>query len=104
MGTLSFHVGDYAKRRGSGAATVIGSSVRVSGEFTTSTSAANVTDDTATTVTLASGELIEVHASVAMRIRFGGVAATRTRGVYIPAGVQKQIECNAPGTVSAIDV
>lgn len=104
MGTLSFHVGDYAKRRGSGAATVIGSPVRVSGAFTTSTTAANITDSTAATVTMASGELIEVHASVAMRIRFGGVAATANTGIYIPAGVQKQIECNAAGTVSAIDV
>ncbi len=104
MGTASFHCGNYGKRRGSGAATVISSDVRVSGAFTTSTSATPLQDSTATNVTMSSGEIIEIHADEAMRIRFGGTAATASTGIYIPAGIQKQIECNSPGTVSIIDV
>lgn len=104
MGTCSFHIGDYGKRRGAGAATVLGSTVRVSGAFTTSTSAATLQDSTATNVTMASGELIEVYADEAMRIRFGGTAATASTGIYIPAGIQKQIECNSAGLVSIVDV
>ena len=104
MGTCSFHIGDYDKRRGSGAATVVSSSVRVSGAFTTSTSAATLKDSTATDVTMASGEVIQVYADEAMRVRFGGTAATASTGLYIPAGAQVEIECNEPGTVSIIDV
>lgn len=104
MGTASFHVGKYARNRGAGAATIISSEVRVSGAFTTSTSAANLEDSTNTDITMAQGEILQVHASEAMRIRFGGVAATASTGIYIPEGAQVEIECNNPGTVSIIDV
>ncbi len=104
MGTASFHVGRYAKSRGAGPASIISSSLRVSGAFTTSTSAATLQDSTATNVTLASGEVLQVYADEAMRIRFGGTAATASTGLYIPAGQQVEIECNDPGLVSIIDV
>ncbi len=104
MGTASFHVGRYAHNRGSGPGTVISSTVRVSGAFTTSTTAANLQDSTAPNVTLASGEILQVYADEAMRVRFGGTAATVSTGIYIPAGQQIEIECNDPGLVSIIDV
>ena len=104
MGTASFHIGKYGRIRGAGPATVISSGVRVSGAFTTSVAAANLQDSTATNVTLASGEILQVYADEAMRVRFGGVAATASTGIYIPAGAQREIECNDPGLVSIIDV
>jgi hypothetical protein len=104
MGTASFHIGKYARNRGAGSATVISSNVRVSGAFTTSTAAANLQDSTATNVTLGSGEVLQIHADEAMRVRLGGTAATASTGLYIPAGAQVEIECNHPGTVSIIDV
>jgi len=102
MGTASFSVGTYGKRRGSGAATVMSSVVRTSGAHTTSTSASLLSDGG--NVTLSSGEVLQVYADEAMRIRFGGTAATASTGHYIPAGAQREFECNEPGTVSIIDV
>ncbi len=104
MGTASFSVGRYARNRGSGPASILSSSVRVSGAFTTSTSQATLQDSTPANVTLGSGEVLQIHADEAMRIRFGGVAATASTGHYIPAGAQVEFECNDPGTVSIIDV
>ncbi len=104
MGVASFHVGKYARNRGAGAATVISSNVRVSGDFTTSTTAANLEDSTNTDITMGVGEVLEIYADEAMRIRFGGIAATASTGIRLPAGVQRQIECNDAGTVSIIDV
>ena len=104
MGTASFSVGKYARNRGAGAGTVMSSNIRLSGAYTTSTSATNLEDSTATDVTLASGEVLQIHADEAMRIRFGGTAATASTGHYIPAGIQVEFECNDPGLVSIIDV
>lgn len=103
MGTASFSVGRYGRVRAAGPATAISSTVRTSGAFTTSITAANLAD-AGGAITLASGEVLQVHASAAMRIRFGGTAATATTGHYIPAGQQVEFECNDPGTVSIIDV
>lgn len=72
MGTASFSVGRYGRTRGTGAASVMSTNIRVSGAFTTSTSAASLQDSTATNVTLSAGEVIQIHADEAMRIRFGG--------------------------------
>ena len=104
MGTASFHIGKYGKSKGAGAATILASTVRVSGAFTTSTSAATLQDSTAANVTMALGEVIQIYADEAMRIRFGGTAATASTGIYIPASSQREIECTEAGTVSIIDV
>ena len=103
MGTASFTVAAYAKTRGAGAATILSSNLRTSGAHTTSTTASNIEDATADII-MASGVVMEIHADEAMRIRFGGVAATASTGFYIPANETRRIECNNPGTVSAIDV
>lgn len=103
MGTASFSVGKYGTNRGSAAGTVLSSYVRTSGAYTTSTSATNLEDGTGD-ITLAAGEVLQVHASEAMRIRFGGVAATASTGHYIPENGQAEFECNEAGTVSIIDV
>jgi hypothetical protein len=102
MGTASFSVGKYARIRGSGPATVMSSNVRTSGAYTTG--AASNLEDAGGDIILASGEVLQIHADEAMRIRFGGVAATVSTGHYIPAGAQVEFECNDPGTVSIIDV
>jgi hypothetical protein len=104
MGTASFHVGRYGRNKGEGAATLMGTTVRVSGAFSTSTSAANLEDSTSTDVVLGVGEVLEIHADEPMRIRFGGEAATASVGVFVPENVQRGFECTESGTVSIIDV
>lgn len=103
MGTASFSVGRYARNRGSGAATVLSSVVRTSGAYTTSTSASNLEDGSGDIV-MSQGEVLQVHADEAMRIRFGSVAATASTGHFIPAEAQVEFECNEPGFVSIVDV
>ena len=102
MGTLDFVVTKYGRNRGKGAATVRSSNVRTSGQYTTSGTASNV-EDAGGDISMGSGELIIAHASVAMRMAFGGTVATTTTGHYLPAGVMVDIECNDPGVVSVID-
>ena len=103
MGTASFAVSKYGRNRGSGAGTVISSSLRTSGAYTTSTSASNL-EDAGGDIIMAQGEVLQVFADEAMRIRFGAVAATASTGFYVPAGQMVEIECNDPGLVSIIDV
>lgn len=103
MGVASFSVGAYGRIRGSGAPVVLSSVVRASGAHTTSTTASNMADGGGA-ITCASGEIVQIHASVAMRVRFGGVPATVATGHYIPAGIQVEFECDEPGTVSIVDV
>ncbi len=103
MGTASFCVSKYGRNRGSGAGTVISSDIRTSGAYTTSTSATNL-EDAGGDITMAQGEVLQVHADEAMRIRFGGTAATASTGLYVPAGMMVEIECSNPGLVSVIDV
>lgn len=103
MGAASFAVSKYARNRGSGAGTVISSDIRTSGAYTTSTSASNL-EDGAGDITMGQGEVLQIHADEAMRVRFGGTAATASTGLYIPAGQMVEIECNNPGLVSIIDV
>ena len=99
MGTASFSVGTYGKNA---SRAVTPSEGVTSGAHTSSGTASNLSDGS--DIIMASGQLLQVHASVAMRIRFGGTAATITTGHYIPAGEQREFECNAPGAVSIIDV
>lgn len=103
MGTASFCVSKYARNRGAGAATVISSDLRTSGAHTTSGTASNI-EDALGDIIMAQGEVLQIHADEAMRIRFGGTAATASTGLLIPAGLQVEIECNNPGLVSIIDV
>lgn len=100
MGTASFSVGKYAGRQNS---SLMGSEVVTSGAFTTSTTAANLEDGSGD-ITMSAGQILRVHASEAMRVRFGAVAATASTGHYIPADGTLEIECVEAGTVSIIDV
>lgn len=104
MGIASFSVTKFARAKGASPASAMSSQVRVSGAFTTALTAANLQDSTAANVTLGAGEVLIIHADEAMRIRFGGVAATASTGHYIPAGAQLEFEVNDPGTVSIVDV
>jgi hypothetical protein len=103
MGTASFVVTKYATNRGSGAASIMSSDLRTSGAHTTSATASNI-EDASGDIILGPGEVIRIHADEAMRVRFGGTAATASTGFYIAAGESIDLECNNPGTVSAIDV
>jgi hypothetical protein len=103
MGTASYSVSKYGRNRGSGAGTVISSDIRASGAYTTSGTASNL-EDAGGDIIMAQGEVLQVHADEAMRIRFGGVAATASTGIFVPASLQVEIECNNPGLVSIIDV
>lgn len=100
MGTLSFSVGNVDAQSPSGA---LSSPVTTSGAHTTSTSATNV-EDASGDITLVSGDVVTLDADEAMRVRFGGTAATATTGHYIPAGGSRSFICREPGNVSAIDV
>jgi len=98
MGTLSFSVTDYARRGES----IQSTKYVTGGAHTTSTTASNLSDGA--TVSLAKGQVLIAYADEAMRIRFGGVAATASTGHYIPAGQQREFECFDAGNVSVIDV
>lgn len=100
MGTASFSVGKYGRHL---SAPLLGTDVKTSGAFTTSTAAANL-EDAGGDITLAAGDVIQIHADEAMRVRFGGTSATASTGHYIPAGAQVEFECADPGFVSIIDV
>lgn len=102
MGTASFTVTKYGRSRGTGAGSVASSSVITSGVHTTSGAASNIEDGSGD-IDVGVGAIVQIHASVAMRVSFGGVAATATTGHYIPIGAQVEIECNDSGFVSAID-
>lgn len=102
MGTASFDVSKYGKNRGAGAGTVISSDLNTSGAFTTSTSAANL-EDAGGDVVISSGQVLYIHADVAMRVVIGGTA-TATTGLYIPAGASRDIEAHTGGFISIIDV
>jgi len=103
MGTLNFTVTGYARSKGSGAATLPSTDVMTSGEHTTSATASNV-EDASGDISLAKGQVFQAHADIAMRVSFGGIAATSTTGFYIPAATQREFEVSTPGTVSAVDV
>lgn len=100
MATVNFTVTKYGKSRGSGAGTIRSSYVRTSGQDTI-TAAENL-EDASGDITMAAGEILAIHSDGALRIAFGGVAATGTTGHYIPASVMVEIEAEDAGTVSAI--
>lgn len=105
MGTAPFSVGTYAK---SGSRVIMASTLITSGAYTTSTSASNL-EDAGGDITVGIGQVIQIYADEAMRIRFGGTAtvaaaATATVGHYIPAGEQREFEVAESGFVSIIDV
>jgi len=96
MGTANYSVGTAVQVAGG---PVLGSAVISSGSQATSGSATNIAG-----LALSVGQLIQIHADVAMRVRFGGTPATTSTGIYIPAGTQREILCQQPGAVSLIDV
>lgn len=98
MGTASFSVGGYGAR-----GTVMSSKLVTSGAHTTSTTA-SFAEDASGDIILSAGQVIQIHADEAMRVRFGGDAATASVGHYIPAASQVEMECVEPGKVSIIDV
>ena len=100
MGTASFSVGRRDRFLGGN---VLTSEVITSGAFTTSGTAANVEDGSGD-ITLKVGEVFVVFADEAMRVNFGGTAATTTTGHYIPASTLQAFTCEAAGVVSIIDV
>jgi|GEM_PF-5126088 len=102
MGTASFSVGRYGQARGQ-SPQIIATYVGTSGAHTTSGTASYV-EAASVDIAIAVGEVIQVHASEAMRIRFGGTAATTSTGHYIPAGETREYECSESGKVSIIDV
>lgn len=103
MATVDFHVTKYGVNRGKGAGSVQSSRLRISGQDTITT--VENLEDASGDITLAAGDVLGIHASAAMRIRFGGTAATGTTGHYIPANVLVEFEIHGDdaGTVSMIE-
>lgn len=100
MGTASFAIVNYSRGPQS---SLPKSEIRTSGAYTTSTTASNLEDGSGD-ITMSVGEILEIHADEAMRVRFGGTAATASTGFYVPADVQRWIECTEAGNVSIVDV
>jgi hypothetical protein len=98
MGTASFSVGSSGINKN-----VLASNVTTSGAFTTLTTATNL-EDASGDISLSARDIIMIHADEAMRVRFGGVAATASTGHYIPAGEQVAFDVMEPRFVSIIDV
>jgi hypothetical protein len=103
MAVIDFTVTKYATGRGSGAASIRSSRTRISGQDTITT--AENLEDASGDITLAAGDILAIHSDVAIRIAFGGTAATGTTGHYIPAAAMIEIEVHGDdaGTVSAIE-
>jgi hypothetical protein len=99
MAKVDFTVTRYAK--GMSAGTIRSSHVRLSGQDTITT--VENLEDASGDITLASGDVIAIHTDIAIRVRFGGVAATSTTGHYIPATMLVEIECEDPGAVSVVE-
>ena len=97
MGTLNWTITEAGQRN-----TVVASSgVAASGAFTTSGSAANVTN-----LAPKSGCIVSLTASQAMWVNFGGRTAAVGTGHYLPAEATRDFEVmqGDAGQVSAIDV
>ena len=106
MGTATFHTHNGSRNKGLGGATAHGRLV-TSGAHTTTTTASNLTDGAAgggSAITMAPGQFLFILADEAMRLQFGGTAATATSGFLLPASLPMDIECDIGGTVSIIDV
>lgn len=101
MAKVDFTVTKYATGRGSGAASLRSSYVRISGQDTITTveNIENASGD----ISVVPGEVLAIHTDRALRISFGGVAATSTTGHYIPASTLVEIEVADAGAVSAIE-
>ena len=106
MGTANWHIVKPAKVRGGGSDSVQGEYVD-GGDHTTTTTASNLTNGAAgvgSAVTAVKGDRLVILADEAMRVRFGGTAATATAGLFVPASAVTFFEVSASGTVSIIDV
>lgn len=106
MGTATFDITKYAKIRGTGAASVCGELVD-SGAHTTTTIASNLTNGAAgagSAITAVKGDVLHIQADEAMRVAFGGVAATATSGHVLFASESRDIEIPESGLISLIDV
>lgn len=106
MGTANFDITKYARNRGLGAGTVPSDLVD-SGAHTTSTTASNLTNGAAgagDAVVGVKGDVLHIEGSEAMRVSFGGVAATASSGHYLAASLARDIEIPVSGAISIIDV
>lgn len=103
MATVDFVVTKYAPSRGVGAASIRSTQVRLSGQdsITTVENLENAGGD----ITLAAGDVLILHSSAAIRVAFGGTAATGTTGHYVPANQLVEFECHGDdaGNVSVIE-
>lgn len=105
MGTIRWDLCAYGRNRGSGAATLPGAFI-ASGVHTSSTTASNLTDGAAgagSAITAPAGAVLRLLSDELGRVRMGGVAATATAGFLLEAGVPREFEVAAGGTVSVID-
>lgn len=106
MGTATFDISKYAVNRGSSAGALAGELV-TSGAHTTSTTASSLTDGAAgagSAVTAVRGDVLHIQGDEAMRVAFGGDAATATSGHVLFASETRVIEVPASGAISIIDV
>lgn len=104
MGTALFTVYKYGRAgKGSQASALPSTDQITSGKFTTSTTAANLEDNTATDVTLAVGQVLGVILSEDGWVNFAGNTAASGIGHALPANIYREFECNTAGLVSIID-
>ena len=103
MAKIDFYVTRYATGRGSGAATLPSSRYRISGQDTITT--VENLEDGSGDITVAAGDVLCVHTDTAIRLAFGGTAATGTTGFFVAANLTREIEIHArdAGAVSVIE-
>jgi hypothetical protein len=101
MAVIDFTVTAYATNRGAGASTIRSSKVFTSGQDTITT--VENLEDASGDIVLSVGQVLCIHTDTAIRVRFGGVAATGTTGHYVPAEAMMEIEVTDAGTVSVIE-
>ena len=101
MATINFHVTEYGRKKGNGAATLAATDFRASGQDIITT--VENLEDASGDITVYPGEVLVLHSTAAMRFRVDGVAATSTTGVYLPADAQREYEVSAESTVSMVE-
>lgn len=104
MGTALFSTYNYSRSgKQSQASALPSSTIETSGKFTTSTTPANVEDNTATDITMAVGQIIGIVVDEDAWVNFGGISSGSGIGHPLPANVFREFECDQAGTVSIRD-
>lgn len=100
MAIVNFSVVEYASNK-TQAPQIISSRYRTSGSDDITT--VENLEDGSGDISMLVGEILRIHSSAAIWIRFGGSAAASGTGIYIPAEETTEIEAHDAGAVSVVE-